>query len=158
MTATVSPEKILKELAALWTEEGKHGTSGVIRACSMTLIVIAEEGEDTSVLGETIASLMPQHPSRAILVRLKGAGERTLSERVYQQCWRPFAERQQICCEQIEITAGDAALADLPPVILPLIVSDLPVIVWCRSPRLTQMPEFQEIARIATRVLFDSSA
>ena len=56
---------------------------------------------------------MPEHPARAIVIRLRGAGERALSERVYAQCWMPFGQRRQICCEQIEITASDAALADL---------------------------------------------
>src|SRR5258708_2424218 len=106
MATTVAPEKILKELAALWTQEGKQGESGVLRACSMTLLVMADAADDVAALGETIAALMPQHPARAILVRLLGAGERALSERVYQQCWKPFGGRQQICCEQIEITAS----------------------------------------------------
>jgi glucose-6-phosphate dehydrogenase assembly protein OpcA len=157
MTATVEPEKILKELAALWTQQGKEGEAGVLRACSMTLLVMAEAADDASALGETIAALMPQHPARAILVRLEGAGRRSLSERVYQQCWKPFGGRQQICCEQIEITASDAALADLPSVLLPLVVADLPVILWCRSPRLPERPEFGEIARLATRVVVDSA-
>jgi glucose-6-phosphate dehydrogenase assembly protein OpcA len=155
---TVMPDQILKELAALWVEEGKHGASGVLRACSMTLVVMAEEGEDASALGETIASLMPEHPARAILVRLRAGTDRALSERVYQQCWKPFGQRQQICCEQIELTASDAALGDLPSVLLPLIVADLPVILWCRSPRLVTMPEFVEIARMATKVVLDSAA
>ena len=158
MSATVAPEKILKELAALWVEEGKQGAAGVLRACSMTLVVMAEEGEDTGALGETIAALMPEQPSRAILVRLRAGSERALSERVYQQCWRPFGQRQQICCEQIELTASDAALGDLPSVLLPLIVADLPVILWCRSPRLAEMAEFGEIARLATKVVLDSAA
>ncbi|HEY1497137.1 MAG TPA: glucose-6-phosphate dehydrogenase assembly protein OpcA [Candidatus Solibacter sp.] len=157
MSATVAPEKILKELAALWTQQGKEGESGVLRACSMTLLVMAEAEDDSSALGETIAALMPQHPARTILIRLQGAGERALSERVYQQCWKPFGQRQQICCEQIEITASDAALADLPSVLLPLMVADLPVILWCRSPRVVERPEFREIARIATRLILDSS-
>jgi glucose-6-phosphate dehydrogenase assembly protein OpcA len=156
MSATVAPEKILKELAALWTQQGKAGDSGVLRACSMTLLVMAEAADDASALGETIAALMPQHPARTILIRLQGAGERALSERVYQQCWKPFGQRQQICCEQIEITVSDAALADLPSVLLPLVVADLPVMLWCRSPRVVQMPEFREIARMATRLVLDS--
>jgi glucose-6-phosphate dehydrogenase assembly protein OpcA len=156
MAAIVAPEKILKELAALWIQEGKQGEAGVLRACSMTLLVMAESADDPSALGETIAALMPQHPSRAILLRLQGAGERALSERVYQQCWKPFGQRQQICCEQIEITASDAALADLPSVLLPLVVADLPVILWCRSPRVIEKSEFREIARIATKVIFDT--
>jgi glucose-6-phosphate dehydrogenase assembly protein OpcA len=158
MSATVAPENILKELAALWTQEGTQGDAGVLRACTMTLLVISEAGDDVSALGETIAALMPEHPSRTILIRLQGEGERALSQRVYQQCWKPFGQRQQICCEQIEITASDAALADLPSVILPLAVPDLPTMLWCRSPRLVQRPEFADIARMATKVVVDSAA
>ncbi len=42
MSATVAPDGILKELAELWTQEGKQGDAGVLRACSMTLLVVAE--------------------------------------------------------------------------------------------------------------------
>jgi glucose-6-phosphate dehydrogenase assembly protein OpcA len=157
MSTTVAPESILKELAALWTQEGKQGDAGVLRACSMTLVVIAEADDDAAALGETIAALMPEHPARSILIRLLGERERALSQRVYQQCWKPFGQRQQICCEQIEITASDPALGDLPSVILPLAVPDLPVILWCRSARLVRRPEFGEIARIATKVVVDSA-
>lgn len=162
MSATVAPEKILKELAALWVDSGKQGQeeggTGVLRACSMTLLVLAEASEDTQSLGETLAALMPEHPARTILVRLSGAGERSMTERVYSQCWMPFGQRRQICCEQVEITASDAALADLQSVVLPLMVPDLPLIVWCRSARLLQMPEFRQIADMSTKVVVYSAA
>jgi glucose-6-phosphate dehydrogenase assembly protein OpcA len=158
MSATVAPDKLLRQLADLWTAEGKQGDSGVLRACSMTLCVLAESSDDTAALGETIAALMPEHPARAIMIRLSGPGERALADRVYQQCWMPFGQRRQICCEQIEITASDAALADLPSLLLPLAVPDLPVVLWCRSPRLAVMPEFRDIARMATKIIFDTAA
>ncbi len=160
MGATVAPDHILKELADLWVSLGKQESEGgtcVLRACSMTLVVLAEESEDVSGLGETVAALMPEHPARTIVIRLRGAGEHTLAERVYAQCWMPFGQRRQICCEQIEITASDAALADLAPVVLPLAVPDLPLIVWCRSARLVEMPEFRQIAAMAHKVVLDSS-
>src|ERR1700694_2232971 len=156
MSATVTPEKILGELEKLWASQGKaEGGAGVLRACSMTLVVMTEEGDDASALGETLAALMPEHPARAIVIRLRGAGERALTERVYQQCWMPFGQRRQICCEQIEITASDAALPALPSVVLPLTMPDLPVMLWCRSARLAQMPEFHAIAAVATKVVVD---
>ena len=161
MTGTVAPERILKQLAELWVSTGKEGAAegaqGVLRAATMTLVVIAEESDDVSALGETLAALMPEHPARAIVIRLHGAGERALSERVYAQCWMPFGQRRQICCEQVEIVASDAALADLPSVVLPLVVADLPVILWCRSARMLEMSEFPDLAVIATRVVVDSS-
>jgi glucose-6-phosphate dehydrogenase assembly protein OpcA len=80
-----------------------------------------------------------------------------MSERVYQQCWMPFGQRRQICCEQVEITAADEALPDLPSVVLPLVVADLPVILWCRAPRLLGMPVFRDLAGMATKVVVDSA-
>src|SRR5262245_60191286 len=157
MSTTSAPDRSLKQLADLWTAEGKQGEAGVLRACSMTLCVIADPGDDPSAIGETMAALMPEHPARAIIIRLSRAGERTLAERVYQQCWMPFGQRRQICCEQIEITASDSALADLPSVLLPLAVPDLPLVLWCRSARLMQMPEFRELARMATKVIVDTT-
>ncbi|HWD00588.1 MAG TPA: glucose-6-phosphate dehydrogenase assembly protein OpcA [Candidatus Sulfopaludibacter sp.] len=145
----------MRELADLWLSQGKHDQSdeatGVLRACSMTLVVVTEAGDESGTLGETIAALMPEHPARAIIVRLAGAGERKLEERVYQQCWMPFGQRRQICCEQVEITASDDVIADLPPVLLPLAVADLPVIVWCRSPR------FIDNLEIGHKVIVDSA-
>ena len=78
-----------------------------------------------------------------------------LAERVYSQCWMPFGQQRQVCCEQVEITASDAALGDLPSVVLPLAVPDLPLIVWCRSARVAAMPEFGAIAAMAQRVIVD---
>jgi glucose-6-phosphate dehydrogenase assembly protein OpcA len=161
VSATVSPDRILKELSNLWVSMGKEGQAesgaGVLRACSMTLIVMAEESDDPSSLGETVAALMPEHPARTVNIRLCNERERTLSERVYAQCWMPFGQRRQICCEQVEISVADAALADLPSVVLPLAVADLPVVLWCRAPRLFGMPEFRQIASMARKVVLDTA-
>jgi len=153
----VAPEHVLRELADLWVTLGAEGGAGVLRACTLTLVVLEEASGDAAALGETIAALMPEHPARTIVVRLSGAGERALAERVYAQCWMPFGERRQICCEQIEITASDAALADLPSVVLPLKAPDLPLIVWSRSARLFEMPLYGAIARMANKVVVDSA-
>jgi glucose-6-phosphate dehydrogenase assembly protein OpcA len=161
MGSVLAPDRILKELSELWVSLGKQGDAehgaGVLRACSMTLVVLAEESDDASALGETVAALMPEHPARTMMVRLRGGGERVLSDRVYAQCWMPFGQRRQICCEQVEITASDSALGDLPSVVLPLAVPDLPLFVWCRSPRLLALPEFHGIAAMAHKLVVDSA-
>jgi glucose-6-phosphate dehydrogenase assembly protein OpcA len=69
----------------------------------------------------------------------------------------PFGRRRQICCEQIEISASDGSLPDLPAVILPLAVPDLPVILWCRGARLFALPDFAQLAGIAHKLLLDSA-
>jgi glucose-6-phosphate dehydrogenase assembly protein OpcA len=157
---TIAPDRILHDMADLWVSLGKQGEgdAGVLRACSMTLVVAAEESDDAQAIGETLAALMPEHPSRAIVLRFRADAQRGLAARVFAQCWMPFGHRQQICCEQIEIAASDASLPDLAAVVLPLTVPDLPVILWCRSPRLFQLPDFSQLAAIAQKVVLDSAA
>ena len=53
---------------------------------------------------------MPQHPSRAIVVRVTASREWALDARVFAQCWTPFGERRHICAEEMEITSAEAAL------------------------------------------------
>src|SRR5438270_860998 len=101
-SATVKPDRILHELSELWTtmskqehadpEDAKSG-AGVLRACAMTLIVFVDEEDDASALGETLARLMREHPSRAIVVRLRESGD-TLESRVFAQCWMPFGHHR----------------------------------------------------------------
>jgi len=160
MGGTISPDRIMREMAELWVSLGKQseGDAGVLRACSMTLVVAAEESDDAQAIGETLAALMPEHPSRAIVIRFRAEAGRTLSAHVFAQCWMPFGHRQQICCEQIEITAGDASIPDLAAVVLPLTVPDLPVVLWCRSPRLFHLAEFRQMSAIAQKVILDSEA
>ena len=162
---TIKPEKILKELANLWIETAAPSSantagesSGVLRACAMTMLVIADESDDPLGIGETLAQLMKAHPSRAIVIRLRKSPEPWLESRVFAQCWKPFGSRQHICCEQIEITSSDSRLPDVPAVVLPLVVADLPVILWCRSGRVTELEGFRELEALAKKVIFDSAS
>lgn len=134
----IQPERILRDLAKLWTDLAQPGhgaatATGVLRACAMTLIVAAEDAADAQSAGETLAELMHEHPSRTVMLKPGDTGE--LDARVFAQCWMPFGGRQQICCEQIEITASPASLNDVPVLLLGLLAPDLPVVLWCRGER-----------------------
>lgn len=152
--ATIQPEHILRELGELWTSLGREGEheQGVLRACAMTLVVLADASEDPAGVGETLAALMKEHPSRAIVVRVDAAT--ALDARVLAQCWMPFGSRRQICCEQIEISASAGDLPDLPSIVLPLAVADLPVILWCRL----DLAAAEPFARLATKTMIDSAS
>ena len=80
-TSTIDPEKIRKQLSDLWVDlaKEKDGDAGVLRACSMTLIAAVDEADDPAQIGETIAMLMREHPSRAIVVRVRDSSEFYLS-------------------------------------------------------------------------------
>ncbi len=161
MSLTVAPERILKDLSNLWVDlakqEGDDGSTGVLRACTMTLVVLAEYADDEQAIGETLARLMPEHPSRAIVIRVRPSAERAMESRVFSQCWTSFGERRHICAEEIEITSSDTAAGELPLVVLPLAVPDLPVVLWCRGSKVCELAGFAEISGLATKVLLDSA-
>lgn len=162
MSSTVAPDQILSDLSNLWVDlarqAGDDGSTGVLRACTMTLIVLAEHADDEQSIGETLAQLMPEHPSRAIVIRVTPSAERELASRVFSQCWVSFGERRHICAEEIEITSSATALEEIPLVVLPLTVPDLPVVLWCRGAGLCDLAGFAEISLLATKIVFDSAA
>jgi glucose-6-phosphate dehydrogenase assembly protein OpcA len=158
MTGTVRPERISKDLAKLWVDLGKQQEHGVLRACAMTLVVIADETHDPNDIGEMIAGLMHEHPSRAIVLRVRQGSERVLDARVFAQCWMPFGRRQQICCEQVEITASLASLPDVPGVLRGITVPDLPVVLYCASPSLCMSEDIRPLFALADKLILDSGS
>ena len=161
MPAAVQPETILKDLAKLWVDLGKEDAqsgSGVLRACAMTLIVAAAKEEDPQGFGETVAELMREHPGRVIVLRTGQVDGSTLESRVFAQCWKPFGRSQQICCEQVEITACPSRFADVPKLVLGITVPDLPVVLWVRNIPVDAQPGTEELFRLPDKIIVDSSA
>src|SRR4051812_38972341 len=156
MAKAVDPDRILKDLRALWRDLAHQDPNGVLRACAMTLIVLADEAQDASIISETLASLMHEHPSRAIVVRVRQCPEQLLEARVFAQCWMPFGRRQQICCEQVELITSPDSLADVATVIRGLIVPDLPSILFCPSENLWWLPQFPALLPLAGKLIVDS--
>jgi glucose-6-phosphate dehydrogenase assembly protein OpcA len=160
MASTVNPGKLLRELDELWVGLGQQAgeSDGVLRACSMTLLVAVEGEREAAETPETLAQLMRDHPSRAIVLRLDPGEGGELHGRVYAQCWMPFGRRQQICCEHIEISFCSSALNQVAPLAAALLAPDLPVVLWCRSARLLDQPAFEPVLRLPRKIIIDSSA
>jgi glucose-6-phosphate dehydrogenase assembly protein OpcA len=157
----VKPDKLLRDLADIWlalasADTGHDSGSGVLRACSMTLVVLVDQEDDPLQLGETLALLMRSHPSRAIVIRLSESSDR-LEGHVLAQCWKPFGHSQQICCEQIELVVSVNRLADIPSIVSPLTVPDLPTVVWFRSSRIANAPDISGILALGNKLIVDSA-
>jgi glucose-6-phosphate dehydrogenase assembly protein OpcA len=123
----------------------------------MTLIVVSRSNEEDLSLGETLAALMKEHPSRVIRIHLADSPDRALAARVTAQCWMPFGSKQQICCEQIQIDCSMPALADLPPVLRALTAPDLPVVLWLRDADLFDSPDVEVLFELAGKVTINSA-
>jgi glucose-6-phosphate dehydrogenase assembly protein OpcA len=158
--AGIDPEKILKDLRNLWTQLAHDQSSpgGVLRACSMTLIVVAEHNDalDAEQARKTIGVLMHGHPSRAIVLTPREDGE--FSARVFAECWMPFGGQQQICSEGIEITADSEQTDEVARLLVPLMAPDLPVVLWCRGPRAFLDRSLDPLFPLANKVIFNTRA
>src|SRR5712692_8449098 len=155
----IDPEKIRKRLDEVWTGLGRQASvesHEVMRACALTLIAVVDAGKLSEAASETLADLMRQHPSRTILVRLAAGQADVLEADVEARCWTPFGMRRQICSEVIAIDCSEKTLGDVPGVILPLVVPDLPVVLWCASDSALQSPAFATLAQPAGRIILDS--
>ncbi len=161
-TQAIRPDDILKELSSYWRDLGTGGSTpdagdgdGLLRACSMTLTCFADDEEDAQTLGEMLASLMREHPSRLIVIRLKD-GEDELAARVSSQCWKPFGQQRQICCEQVEVTASINRLADVASIVAPLAAPDLPRVVLLRSSRIVRAGALRKVLALGDKIVVDS--
>jgi glucose-6-phosphate dehydrogenase assembly protein OpcA len=161
------PEQILKALSKVWTslgeEEKQQGKPTVLRACAMTLVVATDSEDGGFDESQTISELMREHPSRGIVLNVSPEAEHGLEARVLAQCWKPFGKAQQICCEQIEITARPESWPNVGSTLVGLTAADLPVVFWCRHKRaLSSLPTVDQergldaIMNLATKVIIDS--
>jgi hypothetical protein len=153
----IRPDEILRQLAAHWLDLGAPEGEGdaLLRACSMTLTCFADDEEDAAALNEMLASLMREHPSRLIVVRLKD-GEDELSARVSAQCWKPFGHQQQICCEYVEVMASINRLADAASIVAPLAAPDLPRVVLLRSARIVRAGALRKVLPLGDKIIVDT--
>ena len=156
-TATLQPERILKDLHQLWAQmaHDQAESGGVLRACAMTLVVAAEDGPDADTIRQTVGVLMHNHPSRAVIVR-PGEGP-ALDARIFAECWKPFGKAQQICSEGIEITSSPSGLAEVARFLVPLRVPDLPVVLWCRGAGALETGRLEALFPLADKIIFDSA-
>src|SRR5260370_32983236 len=103
MGATLQPDRILHELSELWVSLGKQNgdeSTGVLRACAMTLVVVAEAQEDAAAVGETLALLMREHPTRAVGIRVGDSVEPELKARGFAHSWMPSGTRHRAGCDR----------------------------------------------------------
>lgn len=157
---TVRPDVLLKELDQLWAEFGKGSEettqSGVVRACTLTWIMVVEGGSaNVREADEMLAHVMRVHPSRAVVVLVREGEERSLKGSVSAQCWRPFGSKQQMCIERILLETTRAGACDVPAVLRALLVADLPVVLFCRNTHLLALDGIRESSRMADRVVVD---
>ncbi len=153
---------IERELTELWksaaqSEGDQRGM--VTRACTLNLVVVTRSGSASQAVTNAVDRLTGTHPNRAIVVSLTSESDPAqapLEVWVQAHCQIPAPGRPQVCCEQITIEARREGVSRIPGTILPLLVPDLPVVVWYPEGEPFGDSLFERLSELADRVVVDS--
>ncbi len=149
---------IERELTSLWKAASEDEHSGITRACLLNLLVYVPSQAELTKADDCIIDVTATHPSRAILiVSDRESEDSSINAQVTSRCTIPTGSSKQVCCEQVTITATGEMINEVPSVVVPLLLSDLPVYLWWNAvPRLGDRI-FKRLVEVSDRVIIDSA-
>ncbi|HEV2357670.1 MAG TPA: glucose-6-phosphate dehydrogenase assembly protein OpcA [bacterium] len=161
-------EGIERELRRLWSSldtapAGAGGTAAqVTRICTLTLIAVVRNGrpDEAAAMAERLGA---RYPCRSIVLDVSPASRDRLDVATALYCHESEAPaRPTVGCEQITVAASGRALARVPALVLPLLVTDLPVYIWwpddLPAPRDPEGDLLRRLVEVADLLIVDSSA
>lgn len=156
----IDAARLERELAAMWAEvSGGDGSSGVVRACALNLIIYAEGHEERAEVDALLDEVIERHPCRALVVVAdRERPEASLEAFISTRCQLSPRGAKQICGEQITIEAGGAAVETAWTAVAPLLVPDVPVFLWWKDIPHYDDRVFERLAALADRVVIDSAS
>ncbi len=125
------------------------------RASVLNLVVRAPDRSAEAAAVESLSQLARRHPSRTLVITVDPAAESGLDATVTTHCQVRSTSPGRVCLEEILLTAGGAPAFHLASVVAPLLIADLPVVLWW----LGQPPEpGEDLLQLADHVILDSRA
>lgn len=160
-------ENIEKGVTALWQtatkakDEDNDGNepaqTPVMRACVLNLVIFTEDEEGLEQATEIVARLTWAYPCRAIvLVARPDRSADTMNAWISAHCQLPDPKGNKVCCEQITVEGSSLASERLASMVLPLLVPDLPVVVWWPGDPALEGPFFERLMDTSDRLIVDS--
>ncbi|MGZ6387879.1 MAG: glucose-6-phosphate dehydrogenase assembly protein OpcA, partial [Ktedonobacterales bacterium] len=124
-------DAIEQELDGSWREINAYLAStaghGIARNCVLTLVIITQRLTEAQLILDAIHTLNAQHPSRAIIV---SADPKQSGQEMKAHVATYVGENAASYGEDVVIEVQRDAMRHLPGVVLPLIVSGLPSVLW----------------------------
>jgi len=118
-------------LNQFWRTQAAIGEQAVLRAATLTLIMMAGDEKRYQASHQALPHVMDQHPSRIILVRMiDSEREAGVAAFISAHCRLSDQGGKQVCCEQITLHCPRREKEKLPGILLPLLLPDLPVFCW----------------------------
>jgi glucose-6-phosphate dehydrogenase assembly protein OpcA len=149
--------RIEKKVRDLW-KQATNDTEGivgdVVRAVSFTLVLFSHDESTENELSNILDDIMSFHPCRAILTFLTDKAPHSMHAYVSARC-HLLGDKRHVCSEQITVHANGAGPEELASVVSPLVLADLPVVLWWRS-RALAGDVMDALHRCARKIIFDS--
>ena len=160
--AAVEPNAIARGLADLWKRADEQlrdtGQHALIRSCTLNFAVVLPHAELIQQATDAAAALTLRHPSRIFLVSVEPqAAASRLEASVSALCHLAAPGGHHICCEQVTVMARGDAVRGLTPLILGLLIPDIPLVVWWRGGLSLDLPLFAQLKDIADRMVVDTA-
>jgi Glucose-6-phosphate dehydrogenase subunit N-terminal domain/Glucose-6-phosphate dehydrogenase subunit C-terminal domain len=150
----VSIAQIERELARLRSESAEHGAQPNLRTSVMTHIAWAPPAWQ-SAAEETLAGMAERHPSRTLLLVPQPEADDGLDALLSLRCY-PIGDRA-VCGEVIELQLRGNRASAPASIVLPLLISDLPVFCRWRGQPVWDSTEFTQLVEIVDRLIVDST-
>lgn len=154
MTAShiVPPSKIQSELYNLWESlENKNK----VKASLFNLIFYTKKSPRDEYIRRIAQKIIEKFPARIFFI----SSDPTITEGPVKTAVSIMSAEQgeyDITCDFIEVLVGPSFEEQVPFIILPHIIPDLPIfLVWAEDP-LLDSPLRQQLQKFATRLIFDS--
>ncbi len=149
----VNPSQIESELSRIWESLDKTNKT---RACLFNLIVFNQLSSRTDYIRNIVQKIIDTFPCRVLFV----SHDSDPSKSYLKTAVSVMASQGKsgAVCDDIDIGVAGSDWERVPYVILPHIVPDLPVyLLWGEDPSQPH-PLFQPLAKLATRIIFDSES
>ncbi len=130
-----------------------------MRTSVLTLVVVAQRPEIAERAMAIVNALSSRHPSRAIVLSPGDPdGPTTFDAHIYAACHLSSISGAEVCTEEILVKTGGELSQHLAVVVAPLLIHDLPVVLWWPGdPPFASRP-FKDLAEASDGLLVDSGS
>lgn len=151
--------KVEQELRHIWRSEAeKSGEGPVLCSRTLNLIVYCRNFADVQRATSLLDPIITQHPCRAIVISPAAAEvQEEIHAEVSASCLTSHAGNRYIGRELVSLAAKPSAHPRVASMVRALVLPDLPVFLWWRDAMLLGSELFQQLSRIAERVILDSA-
>lgn len=144
-------------LATLLGDDALEAIHVRTRTSVLTLVVVASRPEDVERAMAAVATLKSRHPSRAIILSPSDPdGPADFDAHVYASCQVRERGSSEICTEEILVKVGGELAQHLASTVAPLLIHDLPVVLWWPDDVPFGRADFTELADECDRLFVDS--